>query len=191
MITTLLFSAALAAPSGFTEVKQANDCTVYKGTAGADGVVPIYADCHWSEIDPDKLHKLQYDWEGHAAVFSTVISSKIVKKDGEKSLVHQVHAISGVSNREVEIWMWREPVDGGFQYSWKSDGPVAEPEKGNVATTRHEGYWRVTKHPDGGSRAEYSLIYDPGGSVPGFLVRWFQTSGTIATTEELRAAAAK
>ncbi|MEZ4319246.1 MAG: SRPBCC family protein [Myxococcota bacterium] len=189
MITTLLLSSALAGvPAGFTEVKRDNDCVVYKGPAEADGVIPIFAACDWADVQPAKLNALQYDWEGHAKVFSTVKSSKITKTEGEKSLVHQVHAISGVSDREVSIWMWRDTVPGGFQYNWKSDGPM-EPAKGNVATARHEGFWRVTERPEGGSHVEYELIYDPGGSVPGFLVRWFQTSGTITTTQELRAAA--
>jgi len=188
MITALLFQTALAAPPGYTEAKRDNDCIIYKGPAESDGVIPIYTDCHWPEVSPEKLQQVQYDWAGHAKVFTTVRTSVVKKTEGEKSLVHQVHALSGVSDREVEIWMWRQAVDGGFQYNWKSDGPMASPAKGNVATARHEGYWRITKHKDGGTRAEYMLIYDPGGSVPGFLIRWFQTSGTVTTTEELRAA---
>ncbi len=188
-VLSLVGPQALAdAPEGFQKAKTANDCTIYKGPADADGVIPVFADCHWPEIPPEKLHALEYDWEGHSKVFSTVESSKIVKKDGDRARVHQVHALSGVSNREVEVWMWREEVPGGYQYNWKSDTPVT-PADGNVATAKHIGFWRITKHPEGGSRAEYQLSYDPGGSVPGFMVRWFQTSGTVDTTTELRAAA--
>lgn len=190
-LLSFLAAPALAdAPAGFKEAKQANDCTVYKGPADADGVIPVFADCHWPEVSPAKLHAIEYDWEGHADVFSTVVSSKILRKDGERSRVYQMHALSGVSNREVEVWMWREEVPGGFQYNWASDTPVT-PKDGNVATAKHVGFWRITDHPKGGSRAEYQLSYDPGGSVPGFLVRWFQTSGTVDTTTELRAAANK
>ena len=32
----------------------------------------------------------------------------------------------------------------------------------------------------------YELRYDPGGSVPGFVVRWFQGSGVRTLVGELR-----
>lgn len=190
IVATLLTHALAAPPAGFTELKRDNDCVVYRGTVDGGGIAPVYADCHWPDVAPEKLHALLADWEGHANVHATVVSSKIEKTEGEKSLVYQVHQLSGISNREVRIWMQKTAVSGGFEYSWKNDG-VVEPQKGNVATARHIGYWRVTPDPAGGSHVEYSLDYDPGGSVPGFLIRWFQAGGTVETTNELRTAAKK
>lgn len=186
-----LFAAALAAvPSGYSEIKTGNDCTIYKGPATATGVIPVYAVCDWADVAPAKLHALLADWAGHARVHETIVSSKVEKSEGGRSLVHQVHQLSGVSDREVRIWMEKVPVEGGATYRWKNDGLVT-PTKGNVATAHHEGFWTVTDGPGGGSHVEYHLIYDPGGSVPGFLVRWFQASGTLTTTEELRTAGRK
>lgn len=183
---TLLATALAAVPSGFTEIKAGNDCKIYKGPATASGVVPVYATCDWTDVAPAKLHAVLADWEQHDEVWSTVGTSVTKKTEGSRSLVHQVHTLSGISNREVELWMEKKPVDKGFQYAWKSAAPVT-PAKGNVATTLSLGFWQVTEGSQG-SHVEYSLTYDPGGSVPGFLVRWFQASGTLTSTEELRAA---
>ena len=188
---TLLITAFAGAPAGYTEIRAGNDCKIYKGPATATGVVPVYADCTWPEIAPAKLHAKLSSWEGHAAIFTTVASSKIVKTEGSRSLVRQVHELSGVSNREVEIWMEKVPSGTGFEYRWTSPGPLATVAQGNVPTAQQDGYWKVTDAEGGGSHVEYLLTYDPGGSVPGFLVRWFQGSGTEASTLDLRTAGQK
>lgn len=183
---TLLAAAVAAVPSGYTEIKAGNGCKIYKGPATAAGIVPVYASCDWPDVAPAKLHARLADWEQHDEIWSTVGSSTTKKTEGSRSLVHQVHTLSSISNREVELWMEKKTVPGGFQYAWKS-GPPVTPAKGNVATTSSEGFWQVTDGSQG-SHVEYALTYDPGGSVPGFLVRWFQASGTLTSTEELRAA---
>lgn len=188
---TLTLMTALAAPSGYTETKTGNGCTLYKGAAGSDGVVPIYADCHWPEVAPAKLHGILDNWPGHATVFSTVETSKVVKTEGGTQIVQQVHNLSGISNREVQFKATKKSVDKGFEYGWMTANDGLVIDKSSVLATRHEGYWRITDHPDGGTRAEHGLTYNPGGSVPGFMVRMFQTSGVLATTEELRAAGVK
>lgn len=185
-IVSLVQIALASPPAGFKELTSGNDCTVYRGTTEADGTTPVFAECTWTDVSAAKLHAALADWEAHAKVHATVLSSTVKKTDGARSLVYQEHKLSGVSNREVEIWMEKKPVDGGFAYTWKSDGPIT-PKKGNVATARHEGFWEVTDNAGGGAKVRYKLVYNPGGSVPGFLIRWFQGSGTIETTEELRA----
>jgi hypothetical protein len=191
MLHLFLTTVFAAPPAGYEELKQGNDCTVYRGAQDAAGIAPVYAECVWPEIPPDKLHKVLIDWEGHADTHVTVATSKIEKTEGERSLVYQVHQLSGISDREVRIWMQRTAVPNGFEYSWKNIEPFEPLVKGNVATTKHEGYWRVTANPAGGSKVEYALTYNPGGSVPGFLIRWFQAGGTIDTTVELRTAGNK
>lgn len=189
MITALLLtasSALAAAPAGYKELTTGNDCAVYRGPAAADGIAPVYVECTWPDVSTAKLHAALSDWAGHAKVHGTIITSEVVKSEGGRDLVRQEHKLSGVSNREVEIWMEKKAVEGGFTYSWTNAAPVT-PEKGNVATTKHVGSWTVTDAPGGGASIVYKLAYNPGGSVPGFLIRWFQGSGTIETTEELRA----
>ena len=43
--------------------------------------------------------------------------------------------------------------------------------------------------PRGGVKVHYDLLYEPGGWVPGFVVRWFQTAGIVTLVGELRAQA--
>jgi hypothetical protein len=188
MITVLLaVTPVLAAPpAGFKEITTGNDCTVWRGPADAEGIAPVHAECSWPDVDPRKLHAALGDWAGHAKVHDTVLTSVVEKTEGGRSLVRQEHKLSGVSNREVAIWMEKKDVPGGAVYSWTHDAPVT-PKKGNVATTKHVGSWTVTDREGGGADVVYTLAYNPGGSVPGFLIRWFQGSGTITTTEELRA----
>lgn len=183
---TVVVLSAQAAPPDFKELTTGNDCTVYRGPALADGTIPVQAECVWPDVSTAKLHAALSNWAGHAKVHDTVLTSVVKQTEGSRSLVYQEHKLSGVSNREVEIWMEKKAVDGGFEYSWKNTAPVT-PKKGNVATTLHEGFWRVTDAPGGGANVVYRLAYNPGGSVPGFIVRWFQGSGTVTTTEELRA----
>ncbi len=187
MSTVLLLLATVwAAPPGYKQLTTGNDCIVYRGPALADGTSPVQAECNWPDVDPAKLHAQLSDWANHANIFSTVLVSKVEKTEGNRALVYQEHALSGVSNREMRAWFEKKPVDGGYEYAWKSVEPVT-PKKGNVAALRNEGFWRVTAQPGGGARVVYRLAYNPGGSVPGFLVRWFQGSGTIDSTEQVRA----
>lgn len=187
-VLALIPSALAAPPAGARELTTGNGCVVWREPATADGITPVYAECTWPDVEPAKLYAVLGDWEGHARVHQTVVSSAVRKTEGDRSLVYQEHQLSGVSTREVEIWMWKAPLpEGGFAFAWESTAPVT-PKKGNVATAHHEGYWHVSPAPAGGSRVTYRLAYDAGGSVPGFLVRWFQGSGTLTTTEELRAA---
>lgn len=187
MLLLTLVQALATPPAGSKELTTGNDCTVWREPALASGLTPIHAECTWPEADVSKLDAALSDWEGHAKVHETIVTSVIRKTEGARSLVHQEHQLSGVSNREVEIWMERSELPGGgHAYTWKSAAPVT-PAKGNVATAHHEGFWHVRPAPGGGAQVTYRLAYDPGGSVPGFLVRWFQGSGTLTTTEELRA----
>ena len=59
----------------------------------------------------------------------------------------------------------------------------------HVLPDQDDGGWTVIPDPRGGVRVEYDLLYDPGGSVPGFVVRWFQGSGFVQLVGEMRTAA--
>ena len=102
---TFLFAALAAVPSGYTEIKEGNGCKIYKGPTTATGVTPVYATCDWTDVAPDKLHARLADWEQHDEIFSTVGTSVTKKTEGARALVHQVHTLSGISNREVDLWL--------------------------------------------------------------------------------------
>jgi hypothetical protein len=187
----LLVASALAAPQGFKVTKNTDHCELSLGPALGNGVVPMRAECHFPDVDPDKLHSLMAAFGDHDKYWSSVVSSDVLRTDGSRTWVKQVHAAKGISNREAILVMEKKSVEGGFRYTWTLDSSSLEPASGHVAVEWDDGYWEVTTHPDGGVRAVHQLAYGPGGSVPGFLVRWFQTSGLQAVVQEIEAYAKK
>ncbi len=159
-------TAAHGAPAGYSVTEaDADGCELSLGPADATGVVPMHDD-----------------------IWSAVVTSDI-REAGDRALVWQTHQSKGIANREVLLWMKHETVGGADRYTWTQAGdrPLTLTE-GNVATGKDDGYWQVQADPRGGVKIVHHLEYDPGGSVPGFMVRWFQTSGLKANLAEARAA---
>jgi hypothetical protein len=187
MIPHLLLPLLLAAPPGYTVVKEASGCQLMNGTKDANGLRPLRAECHWPEVTPERTHAALKAFADHDLYFSAVAESTLQRTEGTRSLVHQVHTAKGINDREVLLWMEAVPVDGdGIRYRWSmAKGESLELRKGNVATAHDEGYWEARPHPEGGVSVSYYLDYGPGGKVPGFVVRWFQVSGLVDIVTEL------
>lgn len=181
----LLAGLAIGAPPGFEQTKKTERCTLYLGAALANGVVPMRAECHFPEADPARLQAAFSRWEDHDLPFATVLSSDVLRTEGGVAWVHQVHAVKGVSDREGVLRMEKTAIEGGTRFSWTLDNGDLKPADGRVLIGHDDGFWEITTHPDGGTRAVHQLAYDPGGSVPGFLVRWFQTSGLANIVTEM------
>lgn len=184
-----LVASALAAPPGYSVTEaDADGCELSLGPAEGNGVVPMHAECHWPDVTLEKAKSKLARWDLHDDIWSAVVTSD-VREAGDRALVWQTHQSKGIANREVLVWMKHETVGGADRYSWTTatDRPLAVAD-GNVATARNDGYWQVEADPRGGVKLVHHLAYDPGGSVPGFMVRWFQTSGLKANLSEARAA---
>lgn len=189
MITLLFLSSALAAPAGYS-VSDAdyNGCELSLGPTQSDGFRAMHAECHWSDVTLAAFESKFADYSKHDDVFSTVAESKIQRTDASRTLVHQRHVLSSLSDREVLQWMeWK--MEGDYRVSsWvTATGEPLTPASGNVKSIRSDGYWKVRTSEKGGVDVIYELDYNPGGSVPGFLVRWFQASGLQTTVDELHA----
>ncbi|MBT3219269.1 MAG: hypothetical protein HN348_09275 [Proteobacteria bacterium] len=185
LVLPILVSVAIAAPPDYRQTKEVNDCTLYLGPAD-NGTVPMHAECVWPELPFEKVDRLLSKWEDHDLYFSSVTACDLVRQDGNRTMVVQTHQSSGISDRQINLWMEKTPLDGGgFRWRWtKANDPVTL-LKGNVEAERDDGHWEIA--PEGsGVKVTYHLLYAPGGSVPGFLVRWFQTSGLTAITEDFR-----
>lgn len=185
----LLLTSALAAPSGYTiSAANVDGCELSLGPKAADGVVPMHAICQWADVKLETFNRVVASWPKHADVFAVVVESKVQRVEGEKSLVYQLQRSKGISDREVLMWMWHATVSGADRYAWNTATAEAlTPKDGNVRVSRTEGYWQA-KAEGAGVTVEHHLEYAPGGSVPGFLVRWFQTSGLEANVKEMHAA---
>ncbi len=117
MLTMLFAASALAAPpagpAGWDATKSGDGCQLYTGPGEKDGVVPVVSECHWDDVTLDKLDGFLSNWPLHADIFGSVVSSTTIRTDGDRTLVHQEHQASGISDREVNIWMQKAPLDGG------------------------------------------------------------------------------
>jgi len=195
MIPALLLSvhAALATPAGYTVNVAAYDgCELSLGPTMSDGVVPLHADCYWPDVTLDRFKSVMGDPVKHAAVFTVIVTSELRRPastaDG-KSLVYQLQRSKGISDREVLLWMWHSVADGADRYAWTTASTEAlTPADGNVRVARSDGYWQAKADPRGGVLVSHQLEYAAGGSVPGFLVHWFQTSGVETNLSEVHAA---
>ena len=186
MLATLMLVAA--AQAGWTPNGTENGCTFYLGTSSGS-VQPVRAECDWP-IPPQKLHGLVANQAIHDEIFSTVQESVITgSAPSGGTLVRQVHVATGMSDREATMLYRNDTLANGTRYNWTLATP--QPPITRVPVAKNTGFWEVTAGANGGSHVVYELAYDPGGSVPGFLVRWFQGSGTKTLVGELRAWAEK
>ncbi len=181
-MTPILLIAAAAA--GWTESASKNDCTFYVGERLGD-FAPVRAECNWP-VDPAKLQALIAKLEDHDQYFSSV---KVAEKLPAAGLYRQVHVAAGISDREIILEMGSTSIEGGTQYWWKKAADQSALTGAGVEAVDDYGKWEVTANADGTAHVVYELFYNPGGSVPSFLVRSFQGSGMQQLVGELRTAA--
>lgn len=189
MLPLLVLSAAIAAPAGYKVSVAAHDgCELSLGPAAKDGVVPMHAECDWADVTLARFTAVMGDWRKHADVFAVIVTSE-VRKAGDRALVYQLQRTKGISDREVLMWMWHSTEGGAERYAWSTaaDQPL-EVASGNVRCVRTEGYWQAAARPEGGVHVVHHLEYDPGGYVPGFMVRAFQVDGLKTNLSEVHAA---
>jgi hypothetical protein len=178
---TLLAALLTHAHAGWTIHSEADGCTFYVGAQEGD-VAPVRAVCDWA-IAPDRLHRALADMGRHDDYFSSVESSTVTGP----GIAEQVHVASGISKRAVRIRYGQEAIAGGVRYAWDKAPDQSGMDAYGVIPSADRGSWEVTALPDGTSHVVYELRYGAGGSVPSFLVRWFQGSGTKALVLELKA----
>lgn len=185
-IHTVLAAIALAAPAGFEVTKEGvSGCTLMLGQPDA-GVVPMRAECRWPDVTAEEFDALFSKWEDHEAYFSTISESDVLSRPAGKVEFRQVHTTRGISDREVVLLGERTALDGGgFRYAWTLSPHQLTVSGGRVAPERDDGFWEVRPNPEGGVDVVHQLTYDPGGRVPGFVVRWFQTSGLATVVTDL------
>lgn len=176
----LLLSVAFA---GWTETAREHGCVFSKGTAEGD-VVPLHAECDWP-VAPEKLHALLARNADHQAYFSAVEKSDVLSRAGGIEKVRQVHVAAGISDREVILDFAVDDLPGGKRYRWTKAADQSALTGAGVEPAVDTGKWEVVAGGSG-SKVVYELRYGPGGSVPGFIVRWFQGSGFRTLVGELR-----
>jgi hypothetical protein len=178
--------AAVAAPAGYVQTDTTSDgCAVYTGPKNAHDATPLLAECVWPEVTLAAVERFAR-FDQHDEIFSAIAASDVLRTEAGVSYVHQVHVAKGISERECVLKMTRTDEGGGVKFAWTLDPTATTVAEGRVPVTADDGYWWFVPNPGGGVKVTYTLAYAPGGSVPGFLVRWFQGSGFEAALPELR-----
>lgn len=181
----VVLPAQAAPPPGYSVAREGDGCIFYLGPTDAAGLRPAWVECIWHDVRPDRLRELLARWEDHDLYFSSVAACDRLGDEGGKVRALQVHQASGIADRQATLLMWASGQGGATRYEWTL-APTQEPlAQGRVQVARDDGWWQVSAHAEGGSQVTYFLDYHPGGSVPGFLVRWFQSSGLSALVGEL------
>jgi len=186
MLTLFLAASLTAAHAGWEETARDNGCVFYKSTTTeADGAQPVRATCDWP-IQPKTLHRLLDKVEDHDLYFSGITKCNLIREDGAVARTWQLHETPGLSAREVVLDMETTDIEGGWRFTWTKAADQSHNTGGAVEIALNTGKWEVTDNGSGGSKVVYELRYKPGGSVPGFMVRWFQGSGMQSLIGELR-----
>ena len=175
-------------PSVFEPLHEAGDCAFSRSAPQDDGFPILRAECVWSELVPVQLDRALGDWGGHHLIWSMVHSSHIIEQRETDALVVHVHTAPVMVDREILLRMWVEDVPGGQAYRWSRADPQPPAHEGRMGVGRDDGSYTILAE-DGGVRVIATLHYDPGGSIPDSLVRWFQVLGLPRFLDELRVAA--
>ncbi len=182
-----LLLAAVAAPSaradgGWTFVDDKNGVTVEKRAVAGSS---------WSEmravattaLPPERIYEAircaQRLDDPRSRRY--VKSYRVVRENAHERLIYEQVKSPLVSDRDYTVLIqWsadlaRRVFDVRFHLENDAGPP---PAKGFVRVPDIHGYWRIEATPGGGSRIEYVVFSDPGGSIPSWIARGAQLDST-------------
>jgi hypothetical protein len=179
LVLLCLFPAIVLASDRKVVASRAG-CEISVGDRDHRGTDKVIADCVWP-VKPEAVIAVVGKPETHAFLSSVEESTRL--PDGR---VLQVHAASGISDRQITLDFTNMPLpNGGFRTEWRGSAKQEPLRDGLVAAEVDDGAWEV--HAEGsGSRVVYELRYNAGGSVPEWVVRAFQKTGVGELVEEMR-----
>jgi hypothetical protein len=159
------------------------DCSVVQGPAEGR-IVPVIVTCDWP-VPATNIHKLISDFGSHEAYFSNLSESSVITYEDGVARVRHVHHAIGMTDREVVVEWHTERFSDGARYSWRKvpNQLLVDPDRIEVEETR--GFWEV-RGDDERTRVSYEMRYLPGGGLPLFLLRLFQSSGMKSVLADLR-----
>lgn len=144
--------------------------------------------CLWPDVDANRFGSVLRAYERFPDFVFPVATAKILRKEGEKSLVYQRQRVPGIADREVLLWMSdKTDPEGTLRVSWTTAGE--EPlllTPGAVRTPKNNGFWEIAAVPGGGSRVTHEIEMDAGGSVPRWLVSLVRSTGFARLMQQVR-----
>jgi hypothetical protein len=195
MLPLLLLSAQASTepPAGFSPVREAAGCSISMRDESHPLGVAMRAVCSWPEVEPAAFGDIIQAYERYPEFVFPVTIARVERQEAERALVYQRQHVLGISDREVLLWMSREPLPGGgVRVTWTtaSDEPL-QMAPGTVRTPKNAGYWEVVPDPRGGSQVIHQIEMDAGGSVPRWLVNLVRSSGFARLMGQIRDYAAE
>ena len=182
MIPTIFLAVATA---GWTVSEKVDGCTYFKGAPEGD-ITPIRVECDWTDVDASKMHTLLSRPGSHDGVFNGLAEADVVDREGARSRVYQRFAARGMTDREVIVDYSTSSVTGGKRYGWRKSKDQSDLRGDAVEVPETSGLWEVTEEGEH-VRLTYELRMKVGGMVPGFALKWFQTSAIQDTIQDLKA----
>jgi hypothetical protein len=165
-------------------VKETEACSFARGPSAE-----LVASCLWPEVSPARLDALLSDFGGAQDIWQSVASSTITGEPTEAGTpVFHVHSIPGLSDREVLLLWSRVEEDGALRYAWTRPQDQPRVTEGRVNVVRDEGYYLVRSEGEG-TALEALFVYEPGGSIPDWILRATQAASADVMLQELRQAA--
>ena len=183
----LLLTSASAVAADRKVVAKAADCEITAGDRDERGNNLMLCYCDW-EVPLESLKAAFQNVEEHDTYMTSVVESTVLP-DGR---VLQVHRADGISDRQITLDFSEENFDdGGYKVSWTRSSKQEPLLDGRIDPPMDDGSWMVRPGEGGVNKVVYSLRYEPGGRVPGFIVRAFQKNGIAEVLVEMHEVASK
>lgn len=185
---------ATAALASWTEIRQADGCTFFRGPQVAQGPQRVRVECTWDDVTAESLDAHLSQQDHYAAFIDALRHEEVVATPASLTSpvagavrIRQVAGAPFFPERESLVWAWQETQGSKALYRWSSHG-AGVPVTNRVVVPENEGFWAVTP-TDSGVFAEFELSYDPGGYIPTCVVRRFQQMDLMTTLDTLHALA--
>ena len=183
----MLWLVALAAAEESWElVRVSGGCEYRRGPLQEDGNRALYTVCTWPEVPGERVEELVSAYDEHDETWASIATCEEVDRSDEQVRVRHVHDLPGVADREIELtWTWTTEEDGATRHDWVRSAEQPEIDPARVNPIRDEGYYRI-RDADEGCVVEALMLYDPGGSIPDWVVSATQVSSADLMMQELR-----
>jgi hypothetical protein len=183
----LLLTSATAVAADRKVVAKAAECEITAGDRDERGNNLMLCYCDW-EVPLENLKAAFKNVEEHDTYMTSVVESTVLP-DGR---VLQVHQADGISDRQITLDFSEENFDdGGYKVSWTRSSKQEPLLDSRIDPPMDDGSWMVRPGEGGVNKVVYSLRYEPGGRVPGFIVRAFQKNGIAEVLVEMHEVASK
>lgn len=178
-----------AAPPGWQLVKKASGVTVWMQQAAGDRLPVIRARTRVA-AEPLEVLAVINDVDSSCAWAGRCVVARVLRrKDRQTWLYSRRSAPWPISDRDFELRATSAALDRGkrlrveFRQVRRARTPAVD---GVVRMPLMRGHYELRAAAGGGTDVELQIQADPGGWIPGWIVRWTAKKGPFASLSGLR-----